>query len=572
MPDRAVGAPPGGRSAPRPALSAHEPGRSVGARDERGNAPAAAAMGPMHAKHCPHCGGLLAPGRVEGRERPRCTSCRFVLYQNPAGAAAAVVVDGQGRVLLVRRALQPFQGTWTLPAGYQEIDEYPKSTAEREAREESGLEVRAEALLDLLFVPGDPRKPVNLAVYLCRPMGGELQAGDDALDAAWFPLDDLPQPIGFDNRALILDRLPHSEAYRRLVQAMNESETQTSARRAITYKDAGVDIAKKYGAVEQASAAIRASFTPGVVGDIGLFGGLFDLQRAGAGRGLLVASADGVGTKLEVARRAGVYDTIGQDLVNHCINDILVQGARPLFFLDYVAVGKMEPDVVSAIIGGCAVACRASGVALLGGETAEMPGLYKVGDFDLAGFIVGVVEPERLLDGKRVRPGQALVALHSSGLHTNGYSLARKIAFEALGLGLDARPQQLGGETLGAALLAVHRSYLQPLWPLLEAGKIAAMAHITGGGLVDNVPRVLHGHDAVIDRSSWEVPGLFKLLCEGGNVDSEERYQAFNMGVGMVLFVDPADLSTVLASLKTAGERPTVIGRVEPGQGRVRWA
>jgi phosphoribosylformylglycinamidine cyclo-ligase len=509
---------------------------------------------------------------VEGRERPRCTRCRFVLYQNPAGASAAVVVDGRGRVLLVKRALDPFQGTWTLPAGYQEIDEHPKSTAEREAREESGLEVRAEGLLDLVFVPSDARKPVNLAVYLCRPVGGELEAGDDALDAAWFPLDDLPQPIGFDNRALILDRLPHSEAYRSLVRSMTESDTQTPARRAISYKDAGVDIAKKYGAVEQASAAIRASFTPGVVGDIGLFGGLFDLQRAGAGRGLLVASADGVGTKLEVARRAGIYDTVGQDLVNHCINDILVQGARPLFFLDYVAVGKMEPDVVSAIIRGCAQACRASGVALLGGETAEMPGLYKVGDFDLAGFIVGVVEPEKLLDGQRVRAGQVLVALHSSGLHTNGYSLARKIAFDALGLELDARPAELGGATLGEALLAVHRSYLKPLWPLLEAGKIAAMAHITGGGLVDNVPRVLHGHDAVIDRSSWELPGLFRLLCEGGNVDVEERYQAFNMGVGMVLFVDPADLAGVLASLEVAGERPAVIGRVEAGQGRVRWA
>src|SRR5688572_13049333 len=223
-------------------------------------------MWPMHAKHCPHCGGLLAPGRVEGRDRPRCESCRFVLYQNPAGAAAAVVVDGRGQVLLVRRALEPFRGTWTLPAGYQEIDEFPARTAEREAREESGLEVRSEGLLDLVFVPGDARKPVNLAVFLCRPVGGALQAGDDALDAAWFPLDDLPDPIGFDNRALILDRLTHSEAYLRLVRSMSESDTHSPARRAITYKDAGVDIAKKYGAVEQASAAIRASFTPGVVG------------------------------------------------------------------------------------------------------------------------------------------------------------------------------------------------------------------------------------------------------------------------------------------------------------------
>jgi phosphoribosylformylglycinamidine cyclo-ligase len=498
-----------------------------------------------------------------------------VLYQNPAAAAAAVVVDGCGRVLLIRRALEPFKGAWALPAGYQEIDEEPARTAEREAREECGLEICAEALLDLLFVPDDPRKPANLAVYLCRAVGGQLRPGDDALDAAWFDLDDLPPEIGFDNRSLVLDPLTQSEAYRRLVAAMSASETTDpvpAARPSVSYKDAGVDIAKKYGAVEQARAAIGETFTPGVVGDIGLFGGLFDLERAGAGRGLLVASADGVGTKLEVARRAGVYSSVGQDLVNHCVNDILVQGARPLFFLDYVAVGKMEPEVVSEIIRGCAVASRENGLALLGGETAEMPGLYKVGDFDLAGFIVGVVERERLLDGSRVKPGQVLVALPSTGLHTNGYSLARKLVFEVLELELSDRPESLEGRTVGEALLAVHRSYLRPLEPLLEQGRIAAMAHITGGGLVDNVPRVLRGHDALIDRSSWEVPALFRMLCEAGNVAPDEAYQAFNMGVGMVLFVDPADEQAVLSQLAAAGEAPFVIGRVEAGEGRVRWA
>jgi phosphoribosylformylglycinamidine cyclo-ligase len=537
--------------------------------------PPAAEMGSLQAKHCPLCGALLAPGQVEGRRRPRCTRCRYVLYQNPASAAGAVVVDARGRVLLIRRALEPFRGTWTLPAGYQEIDEEPARTAEREAQEESGLVIRAETLLDLLFVSDDPRKPANLALYLCRAVGGSLRPGDDALDAAWFDLDHLPAEIGFDNRTLVLDRLPESEAYRRLVTAMSSPQTNPpagDARPSVSYKDAGVDIAKKYGAVEQARGAIRESYTPGVVGDIGLFGGLFDLERAGAGRGLLVASADGVGTKLEVARRAGVYSTVGQDLVNHCVNDILVQGARPLFFMDYVAVGKMEPEVVGEIIRGCALASRENGLALLGGETAEMPGLYKVGDFDLAGFIVGVVEPDRLLDGSRVRPGQALVALPSSGLHTNGYSLARKLAFEVLGLELEDRPEALGGASLGEALLAVHRSYLQPLWPLLEEGRVAAMAHITGGGLLDNVPRVLRGHDALIDRSSWEVPALFALLCEAGNVDSDEAYQAFNMGVGMVLFVDPDELDGVLARLRAAQADPFVIGRVEAGQGRVRWA
>src|SRR3989442_1751993 len=208
------------------------------------------------------------------------------------------------------------------------------------------------------------------------------------------------------------------------------------------YREAGVDIRKKYEAVELATAAIRASFTPGVVGDVGLFGGLFDPSKVGCRDAVLVASADGVGTKLEVAKRAAVYDTVGRDLVHHCINDILVQGARPLFFLDYVAVGRMDPRVVSDLIRGCAEACRENGLALLGGETAEMPGLYAPGDFDLAGFIVGAVARDRILDGSRVRPGQVLLGLSSSGLHTNGYSLARKVLFDDLGLALDDRPPE----------------------------------------------------------------------------------------------------------------------------------
>jgi phosphoribosylformylglycinamidine cyclo-ligase len=224
--------------------------------------------------------------------------------------------------------------------------------------------------------------------------------------------------------------------------------------------------------------------------------------------------------------------------VNHCIDDILVQGARPLFFMDYVAVGRMEPGMVSELIRGCAEACRDNGLALLGGETAEMPGLYVPGDFDLAGFIVGAVRREKLLDGSRVRPGQVLIGLRSSGLHTNGYSLARKILFDELQLDLSDRPEALEGRTVGEALLAVHRSYLQLLWPLLERDRIAAMAHITGGGLVDNLPRVLNGCDAWIDRRSWEPPALFRFLCARGGVAPDEAYQVFNMGIGMVLIVD----------------------------------
>ena len=341
------------------------------------------------------------------------------------------------------------------------------------------------------------------------------------------------------------------------------------------YAEAGVDIEKQDEAVERATAAIRRTFTPGVVGDVGLFGGLFDPARVGFGDALLVASTDGVGTKVEVARQCGVFDTIGRDLVHHCINDILVQGAWPLFFLDYIAVGRMEPVMASDLIRGCADACRENGLALIGGETAEMPGTYMPGAFDLAGTIVGAVKRDFLLDGSRVAPGQVLLGLTSSGLHTNGYSLARRIVFDVAQLAVDDRPRELGGPSVKEALLAVHKPYLKPLWGLLEQRRIAAMAHITGGGLVDNVPRVLGRCDAVIDRSSWPVPPLFRFLCERGQVDERERYQVFNMGLGMVLFVAPEDVRSVRAHLEREGEVVYEIGRTEAARGAegvVRWA
>lgn len=343
----------------------------------------------------------------------------------------------------------------------------------------------------------------------------------------------------------------------------------------ITYRDAGVDIAAQDAALSAAKDAVRATFTPGVLSDMGLFGGLFDLAKAGCGGHVLVASADGVGTKLEVAKRMGVHDTVGRDLVQHCINDILVQGARPLFFMDYVGTGRLEPDVVADLIRGCADACKDAGMALLGGETAEMPGLYGDGDFDLVGFIVGAVARDKVLDGSRVAPGQTLIGLRSSGLHTNGYSLARKVLFERLGLGVDDRPEALGGPSVGEALLAPHLSYLTLLWPLLEADRISAMAHITGGGLVDNVPRVLGSCDAVIDTATWEVPPLFRMIVDAAGVDREEAYQALNMGIGMVLFVDDADREAVEAHLAGAGEDFVVIGHTERAAteaGVVRWA
>jgi phosphoribosylformylglycinamidine cyclo-ligase len=340
----------------------------------------------------------------------------------------------------------------------------------------------------------------------------------------------------------------------------------------ISYKDAGVDIDAKEDLLARARSSIRKSFTPGVVGDIGLFGGLFDPAKVGFRDAILVATADGVGTKLEVARRARVYDTVGWDLVNHCINDALVQGARPLFFLDYVAMGKLDPAIVGALIGGCAEACRAGGLALIGGETAEMPGVYREGDFELAGFLVGAVKREHLLDGSRVRPGQILLGLGSSGLHTNGYSLARRVLFERMELELSDRPCELEGRTVQEALLAIHRPYLEPLWPLIEAQKLAAMAHITGGGLPGNVNRVLGKCDALIQRDAWTPPGLFQLLVRGGGLDLDEAYRAFNMGIGMVLFVEPELEDEVAQELARGGEPVFRIGRTVAGTGRMRWA
>ena len=337
----------------------------------------------------------------------------------------------------------------------------------------------------------------------------------------------------------------------------------------LTYKEAGVDIAAQDEALAGARDAIRRSFTPGVLGDVGLFGGLFDPKLVGFEDPILVASADGVGTKLEVAKRAKKYDTVGRDLVQHCINDILVQGARPMFFLDYVAMGKLEPAVVTALVRGCADACHENGFALLGGETAEMQGMYSRGDFELAGFIVGAVERDLLIDGSRVKEGQKLLGLTSSGLHTNGYTLARKILFELSGLGLEDRPEELGGRSIQDALLAQHRSYLRLLRPLIEAKRLAAMAHITGGGIPGNLNRVLGATDAIVDAGAWQIPPLFRMLVERGGLEREEAFKAFNMGIGMVLVVEAKDEEHVVAELEGQGEQVFRLGRTVAGSGRV---
>ena len=336
------------------------------------------------------------------------------------------------------------------------------------------------------------------------------------------------------------------------------------------YRAAGVDIDAKYKAVTDARDAIRATFTKGVLGDIGSFGGLFDPRAAGADGQLLVASTDGVGTKVNVAQRAKDVSTVGEDLVNHCVNDILVQGARPLFFLDYVATARMVPARVTQVIVGVARACKANDCALLGGETAEMPGVYVEGELDVAGTIVGCVARDKLLDGSRVQAGQVALALPSSGLHTNGFSLARRICFDQLQMQLDDRPKELGGQTLGEALLAVHKSYLKPLWPLLQDDLIAAMAHITGGGLPDNIPRVLPAGTAVeIQRGVFSAPPIFAFLVERGGVSAEEAHRVFNMGFGMVLFVERARADEVIRRLRAQNEPCHVVGQVVRGDREV---
>jgi phosphoribosylformylglycinamidine cyclo-ligase len=335
---------------------------------------------------------------------------------------------------------------------------------------------------------------------------------------------------------------------------------------ALRYGSAGVDLGASNAAKNRIKKLVESTFTPGVLGGFGGFGGMFRVP-ANLEKPILVSSADGVGTKIKVAIEANRHDTIGRDLVNHCVNDILVQGALPLFFLDYVAFGKLDPVVVEALVAGIAAGCRENGCALIGGETAEMPGLYVPPDYDLAGFIVGYVEENRILGPHRVRPDDVLVGLPSSGLHTNGYSLARKIVKDRLKLGPDdAFPG--GGGAVADVFLAEHRSYLAALKPVLD--RVHAMAHITGGGLPENVDRALpETLDAEIDRSSWKVPDVFRVLQKAGSVESAEMYRTFNMGVGMVVICAPADVKAVLSAASAAGVAGWKLGSLKPGSGVV---
>ena len=340
-----------------------------------------------------------------------------------------------------------------------------------------------------------------------------------------------------------------------------------SKKKPSAYGDAGVDIDAKMGALQRAKQMIRRTQTPGVVGEWGSFGGLF---RSPGRSEVLVSSTDGVGTKLCVAMRLGRHDTVGQDIVNHCVNDILVQGARPLFFLDYIGMGKIDQSIMAQLIHGLCTACRQNGCALLGGETAELPDLYSDGAYDLVGTIVGTVAKRDLITGRSIRAGDALIGLPSSGLHTNGYTLARAVIFRKAQLAVDD-PFPGTRQTVGDVLLAVHRSYLKPVTALMKAVTVRGMAHITGGGFYDNVPRVLPGNvNAVIDRSTWTPLPVFQFVQEAGGVDRDEMYRVFNMGIGLVIAVRASEREQALAALRRAGEKPVVVGWVEKGRGICR--
>lgn len=336
------------------------------------------------------------------------------------------------------------------------------------------------------------------------------------------------------------------------------------------YRAAGVSIDAQDAALAEVKELVRSTVTAGVLSELGSFGGLFRPRLEGCEEPVLVASADGVGTKLMVARLAGDFSTVGRDLVSHCVNDVLVQGAVPLFFLDYVGAGVLEPAAVVELVRGVAAGCRENGCALLGGETAEMPGFYRAGDYELVGFIVGLVDRPALLDGSRVRAGDVLVGLPSAGLHTNGYSLARRVFLGAMGLGLADPVPGLGAAPLRDHLLAPHLSYLPAVRPLLGRPALHAMAHVTGGGLTDNLPRVLPpGLRARVDLGAWEVPGLFRALARHGRVGRDEMLRVFNMGIGFVLVVDRGAADDVRAAL---GEGASyVIGEVEEGAGGVTY-
>ena len=328
-----------------------------------------------------------------------------------------------------------------------------------------------------------------------------------------------------------------------------------------TYREAGVDIEAGEETVDRIKPLVRSTFTPGVLADIGAFGAFFELDLGAYDRPVLVSSVDGVGTKLKVAFRTGRHDTVGEDLVNHCVNDIAVTGARPLYFLDYFSTGKLSPAVAEQVVRGFVRGCSANRCALLGGETAEMPDFYAPGEYDLAGFIVGLVARDRILDGSRIEEGDVLVGLPSSGLHTNGYTLARKVLFEHYDV--EDQPEALGGATVGEELLRVHRSYLTPIQALIEERLAHAFVHVTGGGIPGNTVRVLpEGLTYEVDYEAWERPAVFRLIQELGDVPEDDMRRTFNLGIGVIAVVPASAADRAEQQWQAMGERPVRIGQV----------
>lgn len=340
------------------------------------------------------------------------------------------------------------------------------------------------------------------------------------------------------------------------------NKVEIMAKKKSAYAKAGVDIDIMMNALQRSKAHVQSTFTEGVASDVGSFGGLF--QAPGKNQ-FLVSSADGVGTKLKVAVMANRHNTVGQDLVNHCTNDILVQGAKPLFFMDYIGAAALQPDVFEQLVKGLSKACKENGCALLGGETAEMPGLYPKGEYDLVGTIVGAVDKKSVITGESIRKGDVLIGLRSTGLQTNGYSLARDILFKKAKLKIDdAFPGMK--KSVADVLLSIHKSYLNSVSAVMEKVNIHGMAHITGGGLVDNVPRMMpDGLTAVIDRSTWKPSTVFQVLQDIGGIDREEMFRVFNMGIGMVLAVRENNVVEAVEILKANKEKPVIIGLVEKG-------
>ncbi len=334
-----------------------------------------------------------------------------------------------------------------------------------------------------------------------------------------------------------------------------------------SYEASGVNLEAGYEVVSRIKKHVASTNRPGVMGNIGAFGGMFDLASLGFKEPILVSGTDGVGTKLKIAFATDKHDTIGIDAVAMCVNDVLAQGAEPLFFLDYVAVGKNEPAVVEAIVAGVAEGCRQAGCALIGGETAEMPGMYTPGDYDIAGFTVGAVDRCNLIDGSKVKTGDVLVGIASSGVHSNGFSLVRKVVSDA-GLQFDKKYEETGDLTLGEMLLTPTRIYVKPVLDVIRNVDVHGVAHITGGGFDENIPRILHeGQGIEVKEGSWEILPVFRLLEKYGNIPHREMFNIFNMGIGMVLAVDEKDADKAISILESHGEKASVIGRItdKPG-------